>query len=149
MQINYQEIDVTILEMVAVKYGKTAKDHIHTENGSYSLAALCGDTVIGFISTYTRNLDAPIGEEKDAYIDIIEVDAEYQRMGIASELVMRTEEWAKKTGLLQIRAWSSQDKTEAIPMWRKLGYCMCPAKIWVEWCKEIVDGYYVAKKLDI
>jgi len=148
MQINYREIDVRILEMVAAKYGKMARDHIHSENGGYSLAALCGDTVVGFISTYTRNLAAPIGEEKDAYIDIIEVDKEYQRMGIATELVMRTEGWAKKAGLLQIRAWSSQDKAEAIPMWRNLGYGLCPAKIWLEWCKEIVDGYYVVKQLN-
>jgi len=30
-------------------------------------------------------------------------------------------------------------------MWFALDYCMCPAKIWVEWCKEIVDGFYIAK----
>lgn len=148
MQITYQKIDSELLEKIVVKYGEMAKKHIHTENGSCSLAAVCDDTLIGFISSYTRNLAVPIGDEKDAYIDIIEVDKEYQQMGIATELVMRTEEWAKKTGLLQIRAWSSQDKVEAIPMWRSLGYGLCPAKIWLEWRKEIVDGYYVVKQLN-
>jgi len=148
MQITYQEIDSDIFEKIAVKYGETAKNHIHNENGSCSLAAMCDGTPIGFISTYTENLAAPIREEQDAYIDIIEIDKEYQRMGIATEFVMRTEEWAKKAGLLQIRAWSSQDKVEAIPMWRSLGYGLCPAKIWLEWCKEIIDGYYVVKQLN-
>ena len=148
MQIIYQEIDSNLLEKVAIKYGEVAKNHIHTKNGSYSLAAICNDMPVGFISTYTRNLDAPICEEKDAYIDIIEVDEEYRRIGIATELVMRTEKWAKKAGLLQISAWSSQDKAEAIPMWRNLGYGLCPAKIWIEWCKEVVDGYYVVKQLN-
>jgi len=76
------------------------------------------------------------------------VDDECKRMGVATELITRTEKWAKKTGLLQIRAWSSQDKVEAIPMWRNLGYGLCPAKIWIEWCKETVDGYYVVKQLN-
>ncbi|MBE5965772.1 MAG: GNAT family N-acetyltransferase [Lachnospiraceae bacterium] len=148
MQISYQEFDSNLLEKVATKYGEVAKNHIHTESGSFSFAAVCDDNPIGFISTYTKSLDIPINEEKDAYIDIVEVNEEYQRMGIASELVKRTEEWAKKAGLLQIRAWSSQDKVEAIPMWRSLGYGLCPAKIWLEWRKVTVDGYYVVKQLN-
>jgi GNAT superfamily N-acetyltransferase len=148
MEISYQEINPILLEKVAVKYGDVAKNHIHTESGSYSLAAMCDDVPVGFISTYTRRLDAPIGEEKDAYIDIIEVDDECKRMGVATELITRTEKWAKKAGLLQIRAWSSQDKVEAIPMWRNLGYGLCPAKIWLEWHKMAVDGYYVVKQLN-
>jgi hypothetical protein len=43
--------------------------------------------------------------------------------------------------------WSNNSKKEAIPMWYALDYCICPAKIWVEWCSEIIDGFYVAKKL--
>jgi len=148
MQITYHEINTNLLEKIAIKYGEVAKNHLHTEEGSYSLVAVCDEIPIGFISTYTQNLSAPLSEEKDAYIDIIEVDEAYQRMGIATELVRQTETWAQKAGLLQIRAWSSQDKVEAIPMWRNLGYGLCPAKIWIEWCKEVVDGYYVIKQLN-
>ncbi|MCL2522745.1 MAG: GNAT family N-acetyltransferase [Erysipelotrichales bacterium] len=148
MKIFYQEINPDLLEKISVKYGKVAEKHIHTESGSYSLAAICDNVLIGFISTYTRNLEQPIAEEKDAYIDIIEVDAEYKRMGVATELIMQTEKWAKNAGLLQIRAWSSYDKVEAISMWRNLGYGLCPAKIWIEWCKEAVAGYYVVKQLN-
>ena len=149
MQIIYQEIDPCLLDKIALKYGEMAKNHIHSEIGSCSLAAVCGDAPVGFVSTYTRSLAAPIEYETDAYIDIIEVDEDYRRMGIAAELIARTEEWAKKAGLLQIRAWSSQDKVEAIPMWRDLGYGLCPAKIWLEWRKESVDGYYAVKQLNL
>jgi len=148
MQIIYQEIDSNLLEKITVQYGEIAKKHIHTEHGSFSLAAVYADKPVGFISTYTQNLAVPIGEERDAYIDIIEVNDAYRRMGIAAELISRTEAWAKKAGFLQIRAWSSQDKIEAISMWRNLRYGLCPAKIWVEWCKEVVDGYYVVKQLN-
>lgn len=148
MEIAYQEINTCLLEIISVLYGEGIKKHIHIGNDSYSLVALHNGSPVGFISAYMRNLVVPIGEETDAYIDIIEVDEKFCRMGIASEMVARTEEWAKKAGLLQIRAWSSQNKVEAISMWRSLGYGLCPAKIWVEWCSEIVDGYYVVKQLN-
>ena len=148
MQINYQEINESLLEKIALKFGEMAKKHIHLEDGSCSLVALCDDSIVGIISVYTRSLAIPISEERDAYIDIIEVDKNYQRVGIATELIKRAEEWAKRIGLLQIRAWSSEDKTEAIPMWHNLGYGLCPAKIWYEWCNEAIDGYYVVKQLN-
>ena len=147
MQIIYQEITAELLEKIADRYGEIAKNHIHTENGSFSLVALHDSVPVGFISTYTQPLTEPLCGEKDAYIDIIEVDEQYRRQGIATNMIDLTEKWALKNGFSQIRAWSSQDKTEAIPMWFNLGYCMCPTKIWLEWCKEIIDGYYVAKKL--
>ena len=148
MQITYQEINIEILEKIGEKYGKMLKDHIHLENGSYSLAALHENIPIGFISTYTSYLTVPLNDKKDAYIDVIEIDKDFRRKGIAREFIKRTEKWAQIENYRQIRSWSSQDKIEAIPMWYALGYCMCPAKIWVDWCKEIVDGYYVVKKLN-
>ncbi|MCL2774722.1 MAG: GNAT family N-acetyltransferase [Oscillospiraceae bacterium] len=149
MGIIYKEIDGDLLEKMCSHFGdeETIKKHIHFENGSFSLVALCDDIPVGFISTYTKMLAPPLDNQKDAYIDIIEVDEKYRKQGIASELIRLIEEWAAKNRFSQIRAWSSQDRIEAIPMWYKLGYCMCPAKIWLEWCKQVIDGYYVAKKL--
>ncbi len=148
MQIAYQEIDNALRNVISSKYGDWAKKHIHIDDGSFSLAAVSDGVPVGFISTYTRNLDTPLSDEQDAYIDVIELDESFRRLGIATEMITRSERWAKKAGLLQIRAWSSQDKVEAIPMWRNLGYGLCPAKIWLEWCKETVDGYYVVKQLN-
>ena len=151
MQIIYKEIDGDILDTICSHYGneELIRNHIILKDGNFSLAAMCGDIPAGFISTGIENFTPPLCGDKGAYISIIEVDENYRRQGIGSRLVGLTEEWAAKSGFSQIRAWSSQNKTEAIPMWRRLGYCMCPAKIWIEWCKEAVDGYYVAKKLGI
>jgi GNAT superfamily N-acetyltransferase len=150
MEIIYKEIDDALIEKLIAHFKKEnlIRNNIHREDGSYSIAALCGDIPVGFISTYTESFTPPIGDRKDAYIDIIEVDEQYRRCGIARTMVRLSEEWAAKQGFTQIRAWSSEDKIEAIPMWENLGYCMCPAKIWVEWCEQIVDGYYVVKKLN-
>ena len=149
MQFIYKEINKDILDKMCSHYGEEEliRSHMHFEDGSVSLAAMCGDIPAGFISVYTENFTPPLIGDKDACVAIIEVDRNYRRRGIGSELVGLAEEWAAKNGFSQIRAWSSKNKIEAIPMWRKLGYCMCPAKIWVEWCGEIVDGYYVVKKL--
>jgi len=159
MQIDYKEMTSELLEKIIAEYGSreeryskdfetTIREHIHFEDGSYSVAALHDGKPVGFISAYTKSLAKPLQNEKDAYIDILEVDINYRRQGIAKDLVKQAEEWVQRSGYSQIRSWSSEDKTEAIPMWYSLGYCVCPAKIWVEWCKEVVDGYYVAKKFN-
>lgn len=96
MAITYKEIDTELLENITVKYGEWAKKHIHIGSDSFSLAAIFDDIPVGFISTYIRNLDEPLAEEKDAYIDVIEVDKEFRRKGIAAELISRTEVWAKR-----------------------------------------------------
>ncbi len=55
------------------------------------------------------------------------------------------EERARQLGTCQLRAWSSEDKIEAIPMWRALGFGLCPAE---EGSKgQKVRGYYVVKRL--
>ncbi|MCL1858649.1 MAG: GNAT family N-acetyltransferase [Oscillospiraceae bacterium] len=150
MQIIYKEIDENLLKKIIVHYGneELIKSHINLENGNYSLAAFHEDKPVGFISVCTQNFTVPLEDKKGADIAIIEVDKNYRRKGIARELVSCAEKWAKSMGLSQIRAWSSYDKPEAIKMWHALNYCMCPATIWVEWCKEIVDGYHVAKRLN-
>ena len=162
MEIIYKEIDNELLEQIINDYGgkeererysmpfeKIIRGHILLENGCFSIVALCGGKPVGFISIQTKTLEQPLNDKKDACISIIEVDIKYRRQGIGKKLVSLTEEWAAKNGLSQIRAWSSRDKIEAISMWYALKYCVCPAKIWVEWCKEVVDGYYVVKKMNL
>lgn len=145
--IIYKEIDISFLPTLATKFGDVVNNHFHFGDGCYSLVAFDSDEAVGIISTYPENFPNPLNQCKDAYINILEVDKLYQRQGIARKMITMTEKWAKEYGYSQIRAWSSDDKIEAIPMWYALNYCMCPAKIWVEWCKEVVNGFYVAKKL--
>lgn len=144
--IRYEEIDPARKEQMRDRISKGELAALHVGDGGFSLAALAGDEVVGFISVYPKAWIKPL-TATDAYIDVISVSEPYRRRGIATTLIARCEEWATENGYTQIRAWSSSDKLQALPMWHALGYGMCPAKIWVEWCKEIVDGYYVVKKL--
>ena len=89
----------------------------------------------------------------DGFIEVIEVAEAYRRQGIGSNLVKFLEEYAASYGYYQIRAWSSEDKTEALNMWRKLNYCMCPAAMLGQNVKkgfenQQIVGYYYAKLLN-
>ena len=158
MNITYQEIDKKMRNKIIAEYGNrearythdfetTIKKHVHIETGCHSIVALHEGKPVGFISTCIKTFAAPLSHMQDAYIDILEVDKQYRRQGIAATLVAQAEQWAAQQGFAQIRSWSSNNKVEAIPMWHALGYGLCPAKIWVEWCQKAVDGFYVVKKL--
>lgn len=145
--IIYKQIDLTTEQKIITSFGDWTKGYFHKEEGCFTLIALHDDEPVGFISTYPKQFPQPLSSCIDAYIDVLEVAEKYRRQGIASRLIQSTENWAKGYGYKQIRAWSSQDKKEAIPMWYALNYCMCPAQIWVDWYDKIVDGFYVAKIL--
>lgn len=147
--ITYKVIDLKEVPKIAEIFGDYIMKHncFHFGEGCLSLAAYDNDVPVGIISAYPLVYPRPLENLEDAYIDVLDVNEKYRKQGIARGLITLTEKWAKEYGYSQIRAWSSEDKKEAIPMWYALDYCMCPAKIWVEWCKEIVDGFYVAKKL--
>jgi hypothetical protein len=54
-------------------------------------------------------------------------------------------ERAKEAGIFQVRAWSSEDKIEAVLMWKALGFGICPATTYPQG-KE-VKGFFVTKVL--
>jgi GNAT superfamily N-acetyltransferase len=150
----YREICESEVERFAEKFGDYVIrfNCLHFGEGCLSLGAFNGDEPVGFISTYPEHLIAPLENETDAYIDVIEVDSNYHRKGIATTLITQTEQWAKTYGYKQIRSWSSDDKEEAIPMWNALNYCLCPAIMHGIDLNPNPDGslpvgYYVAKIL--
>ncbi len=75
------------------------------------------DTVVGFAAIHPQQWIAPLDNYSDGFIEVIEVAKEYRRQGIGSHLVKLLEEFAKSYGYHQIRAWSSDDKVEALHMW--------------------------------
>ena len=154
MDIVYKEIDKSIEEQIVQLWGDwvTKYNCLHYGEGCYSLAALADGVPVGFISVYPLQLPKPLDMYHDAYIADLEVDENYRRKGIAAKLTGMAEEWAKAYGYRQIRAWSSDDKTEAIPMWYALGYGVCPAimrgeSVIKEFAGKPIYGFYVSKVL--
>lgn len=155
MNIIYREINDAIEDAIVAQYGSWVRDYdcLVRGDGCYLIAAMDGDMVAGFAALHPEQWIAPLEQYSDGFIEVIEVAKAYQRQGIGSTLVKMLEEYAASYGYYQIRAWSSDDKVEALHMWRKLNYCMCPAAMLGQSiCEGYEDqqivGYYYAKLLN-
>ena len=142
--LHYLEIDESWRERLAREWGGVVERHLHFSDG-FSLLALCGEDPAGLISVYWRELPLPLSGVHEGYIDIIEVRPEFRRRGIARALVDISIQRAQAHHAFQLRAWSSEDKTEAIPMWQHLGFGLCPAITHPR--GQEVRGYFVTKVL--
>lgn len=142
--IRYVDCDADLKRRVGEALGEVAQRHIRLEDG-FALVAMEGETPVGLIAVYRRRLPPPLAETFEGFINIIEVSAARRRQGIGRRLVEMAIERCRAMGLHQVRAWSSEDKTEAIPMWKALGFALCPAT--ERPGGREVKGYFVAHRL--
>lgn len=142
--VRYVEADQTLRARIASEWGQKAAAHVHLSDG-FGIVALAGDALAGLISVYWQELPSPLSSTREAYIDIIEVAPAFRRQGIARRLILLAEERARQEGVPQMRAWSSEDKREALQMWRSLGWGLCPAAT----CPggREVRGFFVTRRL--
>lgn len=143
-QLTFSDITKPILALIAEDFSKMHAHYLQAEDG-FALAAMSDGRPVGFIGLSWRQLPEPVPNTLECFVDIIEVGAAFRRRGIAQKLIEITEKRARARGAYQIRAWSSEDKIEAIPMWKVLGYGLAPA---VEYhCGAEVRGFFVTKVL--
>ena len=140
----YVYADAALKNQVAVEWGEKTAQHMHISDG-FSLVVVYDEMLIGLISVYWKKLPSPLENVFDGYIDILEVHKEFRRKGIATRLIERATKRAKEQGAYQMRAWSSEDKIEAIPMWKALGFGLCPAVTFPG--QQEVKGFFVTKPL--
>lgn len=143
-EISYRYADAATVEWAAREWSTVVSKHMCIDNG-FTIVVCVKSTPIGVIAIKWCELPAPLSGTRDAYIDIIEVRPQYRRLGIARELIMRAAERAVSEGAYQLRGWSSEDKKEAIPMWKALGFALCPTTIYPR--GQDVKGYYFARVL--
>lgn len=157
MNIIYQEIDSYIEDTIITQYGSWVCDYncLVKGEGCYSIAAIdtTNGVVAGFASLHPAQWIVPLEQYNDGFIEVIEVAEAYRRQGIGKALVELLEKYATTYGYYQIRAWSSSDKIEALYMWRRLNYCMCPAamlgqSVRKDGVPQQIVGYYYAKLLN-
>lgn len=143
-RITYTDLTAPILARIAEDFSDMHAHYLQAEDG-FAIAAMVEDRPIGFIGLSWRELPAPLPGTLECFIDIIEVAGDCKRQGIARKLLDITEQRARERGAYQIRAWSSEDKIEAIPMWKGLGFGLSPA---VEHHRDQeVHGFFVTKVL--
>lgn len=142
--INFIEANEAWRLRIEQEWGQTAARHMHLSHG-FSILALSEGLAVGLISVYWKRLPVPLQQESDAYVDILEVQRDFRRQGIARRLIALSMQRARAEGLAQIRAWSSEDKTDAIHLWRALGFGLCPATTYPN--GQAINGFFVVKLL--
>ncbi len=115
---------------------------IRIHNG-FSIIAKVENDLAGIISVYYKNLQLPLQDIKEAYIDNIEVKKTFRKQGIATALI--TEAVNRLENVYQIRSWSSEDKKEMIQLWKKLNFTLNPVTLYPKGNK--VNGFFVSKCL--
>lgn len=147
--LTYAEADEALKDQVVEQwkdYFPSVGKYIVLEGG-FTTVAMMGQEAIGLVSVKWRKLPPPLSPAMEGYIYDIEVLEAYRRRGIATQLVEEAMMKAAAEGACQLRAWSSEDKAEAIPMWKALGFALCPTTH-AMWGPEIT-GYFVAKRVPI
>jgi len=148
-QFEIVEIDGTLAERIRTEFRQEAFDHLRFGEDGISFAAMEGENIAGFISLTWKEFPYTFGEPpKEAYIDILEVSPDYRRQGIAKKLIDECETVARAEDCYQLRSWSSEDKTEAIAMWKKYNFGMHPQTIVSGRTGENVNGYFVTKPIE-
>lgn len=143
-RVIYVDADEPLKACIAHEWGDLAARHIHLVDG-FSIVALDAEQPVGLIAVSYRGLPPPLVGTYEGYIDIIEVHPEYRRQGIATQLIAMVVDRLRPQRIYQVRAWSSEDKTSAIQLWKTLGFTLCPATIYPN--GQTVQGYFVAKLL--
>jgi GNAT superfamily N-acetyltransferase len=115
--------------------------------GGFTIVALDGEQAVGLIAVEWRQLPPPLEGAVDGYIQDIEVEETHRRRGIARRLIAEAARTAAAHGAYQLRAWSAYDRVEAVPMWKALGFGLCPATIISAKTGGPVQGYFVARPL--
>lgn len=143
-----REIEEREAEKLAAVFGDYLLPYLQFGPGRATIAAFRDGRPAGFLAVGPEKFGEPLSGLSDAMIHIIEVDKNCRRQGAATALLAAAEAFARKEGYFQIRAWSSYDKKEAVPMWVRRGYAVCPAQSYSGRIHDYVDGFYAAKRLD-
>lgn len=120
-------------------FGQEAADHLHFEDG-FSIGAFDDSQLVGLIAVSYK-------PDQVAFIDIIEVADKYRRQGIGKGLIDQVILESKDQNMTKIESWSSLDKTEAIEMWKSLGFELSRTKTLSKITRGLVEGYIVSKEI--
>ncbi|AIO18400.1 Acetyltransferase (GNAT) family protein [Candidatus Izimaplasma bacterium HR1] len=135
------------LKLIKEQFGEVKAEYVSLEINDYSLIAMKDKTVVGFISTKLNPLLEPLCEVNEAFVEILEVHPNYQKQGVASKLIEKTEKYFRSEGISQLRAWALNNNPNYINLWKKFDYCLSPTKIHIKEQNKYLDGYHFIKKL--
>lgn len=149
--IHFRDADLVLRERIVAKLNvpgrhRLGQSTIHLDDG-FTIVAISGDEPIAVISVCWKTLPDPMPQTREAFVDLIDVDPEFRRQGIARRLIELAAVRAVDAGAYQLRAWTCSDRPAALTLWRGLGFCLCPAVVLVGSDDRPIQGYFVARRL--
>lgn len=84
--------------------------------------ALLGEVMVGTVQLLFEHPDPDLADEHSGYVQALEVRPAYRRLGIASALLQRVEQEARRRRLGRITLMVEPDNTPALRLYRKWGY---------------------------
>ena len=145
MGITYVHATPELKRRMQEQWASNASDFVHFDGDHCNIVALTEDKPVALIVAKKRPLSEPLHMLWEAYIDVIEVEPAYQRRGIGTALVERIVAWACERQLAQVRAWSNEDRVEALHLWAKLGFAF--SRMDYQKDGRARYGFYAAKRL--
>ena len=143
--IRFIDCDEDLRARIGEVLGPVAERHVCLVGG-FTLVAVEGKTPVGLLAVQERQLPEPLKNVTEGFINIIEVDKGHRRQGLGRQLVEGAMSRCRQLGLHQIRAWSSEDKTQALSLWKALGFTLSPA---VEHHPSVeVRGFFATRLLE-
>ncbi len=142
-KVEYVTVNPELKELIQRDWESNAGDWIYLGDGCCSVAAMVDGRPIGVISAKRRQLAEPVSMVCEAWIYILEVLDDYRRQGIGTALVESVIDWASDNGLDQVASVSQEIRTEALLLWRKLGFTFVKSDF--KDGEQARYGFYVAK----
>lgn len=102
-------------------------EQLFSEDG-YFLTAVENGEIAGFAAVFSRDIPAPVNE-REAFINVIEVFEKYQRKGAASLLVREILKIEKSKSTYQVRAYCDIGNTPSHMLWKKNKFGISPIKM--------------------
>ncbi len=143
--VEYVPATAELKARIQCDWASNARDWIYLGEDTCSIVAMSGDRPIGLISAQRRPLAEPVSMLSEAWISIIEVDEAHRCQGIGAALVSALLDWARENGIDQVGAWSESARTEALLLWRRMGFTF--AKIDVKQGEREYHGFYVTRRV--
>lgn len=98
-------------------------------DGGYFIVAVIGDTVVGYLWAFKREIPAPVGQS-ELFINIIEVIyTDLRRQGIASAMLGEMIGVAKEEDVYQVRAFCDIWNVPSHRLWLKNRFSISPVKM--------------------
>ncbi len=117
------------IEQIINQYPGTKSVICYGDN-TFTLVYTDNKNVIAFLSAFFKKIPAPLNDETECFINVIDIfDFNYRNKGIGSLLVQEAIKIAKEEKAIQVRAYCDINNKPSHMLWLKNNFGISPVKM--------------------